>query len=367
MARPVADGGLMRASTLLAVGVAGAVAVAAVVSGVRSSGDDSPAATTAVAATTAATTTTEEIPVGDLRRLPQPAAGAYAGHLVVFDALTCQPLRIVLPAVTKAASEAPPICNIWPSPGGKAFARTGPPELVEVHVAAPLETAGTDAGVTFAPGARDGALTITDDGTVAVCDGARVRVSLGGRVQTLLAFTPVEGVFDERCVTGALGTRVVRLGDDRRTLVDVRTRQVVRRLAQPVLAPLAGLTSAPDGLVIAIDVADGTPQGVVYAADGTVAVPRRPVGAATRFRKLLLARGGGAVAILTSRGWQITSLRSGLTMTQPGGARVTDVAFSPAGDAVAATTDVGILFAAVPGLAPTALLPGTFQVVAWLP
>jgi hypothetical protein len=359
----------MRASTLLAVGVAGAVAAAAVVSGVRGNGGDSGAATTAAStpATTATTTTTaEEIPVGDLRRLPQPAAGAYAGHLVVFDSLTCQPLRIVLPTLTKEASAAPPICNIWPSPGGKAFARTGPPELEEVHVAAALETAGTDAGVTFAPGARDGALTITDDGTVAVCDGARVRVSRGGRVQTLLAFTPVEGVFDERCVTGALGTRVVRLGDDRKTLVDVRTRQVVRHLAEPLRAPLAGLTSAADGLVIAIDVADGTPQGVVYAADGTVAVPRRPVGAATRFRKLLLARGGGAVAILTGRGWQITSLRSGLTMAQPGGARVTDVAFSPAGDAVAATTEVGILFAAVPGLAPTALLPGTFQGVAWL-
>jgi hypothetical protein len=338
------------------------------VSGVRDSGGDSPAATTAAStpAATATATTTADIPVGDLRRLAQPAAGAYAGHLVVFDALTCQPLTIVLPTVAKEASEAPPICNIWPSPGAKAFALTGPPELEEVHVAATLETAGTDAGVTYAPGARDGALTITDDGTVAVCDGARVRVSRGGRVQTLLAFTPVEGVFDERCVTGALGARVVQLGADRSTLVDLRTRKVVRRLAEPVLAPLAGLTSAPDGLVIAIDVADGTPHGVVYAEDGTVAVPRRPVGAATRFRKLELARGGGAVAILTGRGWQITSLRSGLTMAQPGGARVTDVAFSPAGDAVAATTEVGILFAAVPGLAPTALLPGTFQGVVWL-
>jgi hypothetical protein len=361
----------MRASTVLAVGFAGIVAVAAIVSGVRGAGrggGDSPAATTSgTASASAVTTSTAAIPVGDLRRLPTPEAGAYAGLLVAFDALSCEPTRIVLATMTADASPGPPTCSIWPSPAGRRFARTGPPGLEEVLVATSPETAGADTGFSYAPGARNGALTVTDDGSVAICGGASVRVWHDGRTQTPLAFTPVDGVFEERCVTGALGTGVVRLGDDRRSLVDVRTRRVVRRLAEPVGVPLAGLISSPDGLVMALDITDGTPQGTVYAEDGSVVVPRLPLGNATRFRKLLLARGGGAVALLTARGWQITNLRTGLNITAPGGTRITDVAFSPDGASFVATTEVGILFAAVRGLAPTALLPGTFQAVVWLP
>ena len=76
VARPGA-GRLMRASTLLVVGFAGVVAVAAVVSGIRGSGDDDSPAATTVATTTASTsaapaTTAAGFPVGDLRRLAPP-------------------------------------------------------------------------------------------------------------------------------------------------------------------------------------------------------------------------------------------------------------------------------------------------------
>jgi hypothetical protein len=345
--------------------VAGVVAIAAVVSGVRSGGgDDSPAATDATAATI--TATAEAIPVGDLRRLPPPQPGTYAGSLVAFDALTCQPEWIDLATVTRRASPARPACNVWSSPGGTAFARTGPPELEEVRVAATPDTAGTDAGITYPAGPTHGALAITDDGTVAVCDGTSIHLSRAGRVQTLPALVPVDTQFADRCIIGALGARVIHLADNGGSFVDLATGRSVRRLAKPASMPLAGLASSPDGLVIAIDVLDGAPEGVVYGVDGNVVVPSTPVGDRTGYRKVLLSPGGRAVAVLTARGWQITSLESGASITAPGGARIIDVAFSPDGRAFAATTEAGILFAAVGNLAPASLLPGTFRAVAWL-
>ena len=361
----------MRASTLLVVGFAGVVAVAAVVSGIRGSGDDDSPAATTVATTTASTsaapaTTAAEFPVGDLRRLAPPAAGAYDGDLVLFDALSCEPTKIALAALTVEPTEAPTSCVVWTSPGGTAFAHVGPPNLEDVRVSSAPEDEGTDTGLTFFPGTRNGPLTVTDDGTVAVCDGESVRVSHDGRVQTLRTFTN-NGQFDERCITGALGASVIQLGADRRSLVDLRTRRVVRRLAERVHGPLVGLVASSDGLLMAIDINDGTPSGVVYAADGAVATARQPLGTSSRFRKLLLARGGGAIAMLTSRGWQVTNLTTGLNINAPGGAQITDVAFAEAGDKFAATTEVGVLLAAVPGLAPKALLPGRYQALLWLP
>lgn len=325
-----------------------------------------PATTVATTTATAPSPTAAEFPVGDLRRLPAPAPGTHDGDLVVFDALTCNPLQIDLATLAISPSTAPASCVVWSSPGGTAFAHVGPPNLEEVQVGAAPEEVGIDAHVSFAPGTRNGALTVTDDGTVAVCDGESVRVSHDGRVQTLRTFTS-DGQFDERCITGALGASVIQLRGDRRSLVDLLTRKVVRRLAEPVNRPLAGLVSSSDGLVMAIDIHDGTPSGVVYGPDGDVLVPRQPLGTSTRFRKLLLARGGGAIAMLTSRGWQVTNTKTGLNINAPGGAPITDVAFSAAGDEFAAATQVGILLAVVPGLAPKALLPGTYQALVWLP
>ncbi len=359
----------MRGSTLLVVGIAGVVVVAAVVSGVRGGGDDdSPAAPATVAVTTATApaTTASAFPVGDLRRLAPPDPGTYDGQLVLFDARSCEPAKLGLATLTDEETTAPPSCVVWSSPGGTAFAHVGAPNLEDVHVAPSPEDDGIDSRVTFSAGTRNGPLTVTDDGTVAVCDGSSVRVSHDGRVQTLRTFTN-DGQFDERCITGALGASVVQLGADRRSLVDLRTRQVVRRLTARVRAPLVGLVASSDGLVLAIDINEGTPSGVVYAVDGSVATSRQPLGTSSRFRKLLLARGGGAIAMLTSRGWQVTNLTTGLNINAPGGAQITDVAFAQAGDEFAATTQVGVLLAAVPGLEPKALLPGRFQALVWLP
>ena len=358
----------MRGSTLLAVGVAGVVVVAAVVSGIRGAGGgDSPVATTDATTTTAPPArTASEFPVGDLRRLAPPAPGTYDGDLVLFDALSCEPTKIVLATLADEPTPAPASCVVWSSPGGSAYAHVGPPNLEEVRVASSPEKDGTDAHLSFSPGTRNGPLTVTDDGTVAVCDGESVRVSRDGRVQTLRTFTS-DGQFDERCITGALGASVIQLSADRRSLVDLRTRRVVRRLAEPADGPLAGLVASADGLVMAIDINEGTPSGVLYGADGSVLVARQPLGTSSRFRKLLLARGGGAIAMLTSRGWQVTNLTTGLNINAPGGAQITDVAFSAAGDTFAATTEAGVLLAAVPGLAPKALLPGRYQALAWLP
>lgn len=360
----------MRGGSAVVVVIAGVVAAAAIVSGVRGVLNDDDGDPDAPAAPSGPTTPTDEapastaVPIGDLRRLPPPAAGDWSGRLMVFARPDCTPRQLDLAtlAATDLAGPAP-ACTVWPSPGAQALAST---QDEPVLVARPADGAAVLSGIDYAPGAH-GALTIADDGGVAACDGTRVRYARLGAARTVRSFTPVEGIFDERCITGAVGRRVVRLGGDRRSLVAVPGGQVVRRLAEAVERPVVAITSSPDGYVIVVDTADGTPRAVVFDPDGAVTVPRVAMGTGVRIRKILLSHGGGAVAILTSRSWEITNLATGLTLATPGGTRVTDVAFSPAGDALAAATDAGLLLADAPSLAPRALLPDPVQAVVWLP
>jgi hypothetical protein len=71
------------------------------------------------------------------------------------------------------------------------------------------------------------------------------------------------------------------------------------------------------------------------------------------------------VALQSSRGWDITSLTNGHALVSPGGARVTDVAFSPDATAVAETTDAGVVFADLPELTPRLFLDTPAKAVAW--
>ncbi len=359
----------MRISTVLVVGAAGIVAAAAIVSSVRGSGDDSSVAPSpGAAATTAPTTTRAAIPIGDVRRLPALAAGTYTGQIFGFTSNLCVVVAVDLTtlAVTGPGG-VPDACSIWVSPGNRALASRRPPPndgkpvlTTTEFTARPEET-----GLSYVPGRSPGALTVADDGAIAVCDGTSVRIARNGRVQTVRRFTPVDGVFEERCVTGAVGRRIVRLGDDRRSLVDVATHRVVRRLATAVPTPVAAITSSSDGLVLIADLADGPPQGTVYDESGRVVAARTPIGHGVSIRKLVLARDAGAVAVQSARGWEITNLLSKKTLVAPGGERVNDVAFSPDGDAVALATDNGVVFASVSSLTPTALLAEAYQAVAW--
>ena len=356
----------MRASTLLAVGVAGAVAVAAVVSGVRGGGSPD-AATTATAQTP--TATAPAFPVGDIRRLPELKAGSYPGRLLGFTANLCLVVVTGLAdfTVTKSASVRS-VCTIWPSPGLQAMAsRPPPPDDSAVFISPVIDGRSDESGLDYVPGRSSGALTVADDGAVAACDGTTVRLGRMGRVQTVRRFTPGDGLFDERCVTGAIGRRIVQLGDDRTSLVDVVTHRVVRRLATPIASPVVAITSSPDGFVLIADLADGPPQGTVFGSAGTVARERTGIGRGVSIRKLVLAKAGIAVAVQSSRGWEITNLLSHKRLIAPGGARVNDVAFSPDGDAVALATERGVVFANVSDLTPRALLPAVFRALAWLP
>ncbi len=82
-------------------------------------------------------------------------------------------------------------------------------------------------------------------------------------------------------------------------------------------------------------------------------------------RKVVLAKGAKAVALQSSRGWDITSLTNGHTLVSPGGARVTDVAFSPDATALAETTDAGVVFADLPELTPRLFLDTPARAVVW--
>jgi hypothetical protein len=207
-------------------------------------------------------------------------------------------------------------------------------------------------------------VTIADDGAVAVCDGSRVLLARGQRVRAVRTLDVSEGG-DEGCVTGAVGRRVVRLSGDRRRLVDVVTGRTVRRLAERARRPIRAIAASADGYVLIADAAGDTHTGTVYGPDGSVAVARRPIGRGRETNEVLLAKGGVAVALMTPDGWTVTSLVSGRTLTAPGNALITDVAFSPDATAVAAATPNGIVFADVPELTPRWFLQLPAVAVAW--
>jgi hypothetical protein len=98
-----------------------------------------------------------------------------------------------------------------------------------------------------------------------------------------------------------------------------------------------------------------------------VARPRTAIGRGVSIRRIVLSKGGIAVAVQSSRGWDITNLVSHKTLVAPGRAVVNDVAFSPDGDTVALATDRGVVFAKVSDLAPRALLPELYGALTWLP
>jgi hypothetical protein len=358
----------VKASTAIAVGAAAVVAVAAVASGLKSALGSSGSADTATTATATATggTTTAALPVGDVRRLPPLTAGEYEGRLVLYTGSDCRPVIVNLAHIESTSPSAmSAACSVWLSPGlTKLAASLPPPTEHEVMTATAVAGPPVPSGVDYDPG-NTGALTVTDDGAVATCDGSRVVLGRDGHVRAVRTFTPLDNGFDERCVTGAVGDAVVRLGDDRRSLVDAATGRIVRRLATPARASIIAIASSSDGLVLIADTEDGTPQGTVYGRDGRVAVRRQPIGRGVTVRKVVLGRAARAVALQSSRGWDITSLTNGHTLVSPGGARVTDVAFSPDATAVAETTDAGVVFADLPELTPRLFLDTPAKAVAW--
>src|SRR5262249_18193495 len=149
-------------------------------------------------------------------------------------------------------------------------------------------------------------VAIADDGTVATCVGSQVLRLRGRRVEVARAFRTGAGA-DERCVTGALGRRLVQLAADRRRLVALGSDRTVRRLAGPVPRPLVAIPASADGLIALVDRAGGAGHVTVYRPDGSLLIPRRPVEVAGRdlVVKGLLARGGGTLALATPDGWTV--------------------------------------------------------------
>ena len=331
-----------------------AAAVATAVNGVadRHAGSGaSRAATAAVPAASATTAPADTIPVGDVRRLPKPPTGALRGALLVFSQDHCLPAVVNLArVVTISNTNISTACQVWVSPGGTMLALLSHGEkLVTAPVIAGLPS---DTGLLYVA-LNPPLVTVADEGAVAECDGLRVLLSRAGRVRVMRTFAPVAGTTAERCVTGAIGATIVRLSADRRRLVDLATGQTTRRLSQPARRPIVAIAASSDGFVAIVDAADRAPAATVYGPGGKVTVARRPIGAAGgKVRKLLLAKGGVAVALGTTDGWAVTSLVNGRTLVSPGGAAVTDVAFSPDGTAVAETTLDGVVFAGLPDLMP---------------
>ncbi len=367
----------MKGSTLVTVGAVTLVTAAAVASGVRSlvdrhAGSAEPSAARAAATATATTPEppADTIPIGDVRRLPRLRQSELQGALLVYTGPRCRPVIIDLAGlgatIDNTMSSA---CTVRVSPSGTMLA-LGPPAGTAGSVLTARAIVGEtgDTGLQILPFTPpDRLVTIADGGGVAVCDGSNVFLARAGHVRAVRKFTSISGN-DERCVTGAIGPGVVRLSGDRRRLIDIVTGRTVRRLAQPARRPIRAIAASSDGYVLIADADnddDDAHQATVYGPDGNVAIARQPIGHGQETRKVVLAKGGVAVALETSDGWTITSLASGRTLTAPGNALVTDVAFSPDATAVAATTPNGIVFADVPELTPRWFLEFPALGVAW--
>lgn len=357
----------MHRSSLIVAGVVVAVAAAAVASAVHARGDHRDRAPARAAGSVAAVTTAaaaDRPPLGDVRRLPRPHAGDLLGALTAYAAGSCAPVVVDLARLrTTTVAGMQRACRLWPSPSGAMLA-LAPPATERVVTARAIDgTAHPTADDVFLP--FQPAVTVADDGTVALCTGTRVLRLHGRAVHVARSFRAGGPGTDERCVTGAVGRRLVQLAGDRRRLVELGSDRTVRRLARPVPRPLLAIATSSDGLVALVDGAGGR-HVAVYLPDGSVAVPRRPVPSARGLPvKVLLARGGGALALAAPDGWTVASLRNGRTLTAPGGELIYDVAFSPDGGMVAIATPSGIVVAAAQDLTPRWLIDLPAQGVGW--
>jgi hypothetical protein len=366
----------MNRSTLGVVGVVGVVVLAAAGTGLQSAlrghGSEpapdaaaAPPATTAPA-TTGPATTAEAIPVGDIRRLPRPRPGELHGALAVWSTGDCLPVAMHLDRlVSTTVGTMRSGCAVWTSPDDRRMALV-PYHAEQVVAARAFADRGGETGLRYTQFDPPN-VTVADDGSVASCDATHVRVARDGKVITVRSFFVSEAVNDERCTTGAVGASIVRLSADRRHLVDVVSGRTVRRLPRPVPPAVVAIASSADGYVAVADGADGPPSAVVYAPSGAVATARRRIGQPGAVGELVVAKGGTAVALGTANGWTVTNLRTGRTLTGPGGSLVLDVAFSPDGTMLAAATLTGIVFARVADLAPRWFLDFPSQAIGWFP
>jgi hypothetical protein len=338
------------------MGVVGLVAAAAVISsvtGARRHGGAPPAAAAATAATgPAATTVAGAVPVGDVRRLPKPRAGDLHGAVVAWSDPQCIPTVLSLDrlVIAKAASTLSPACYVWTSPDDGTLALAQPGDE-QVYRTRPIISRGRGTGLTFIPQFDPQLVTVADGGSVAVCDGSRVLLSRAAHGHVVRSFEASDAGVDERCITGALGTRIVRLGDDRRRLVDVASGRILRHLAQSVPRPVTAIATSSDGDVAVADGSGDGPGVTVFGPTGAVIHARHSLGRTGVANKLLLAKGGGGVAFETQEGWTITNLATGAALSKPGDALVWDVAFAPDGRTVALATPAGLLFASLSDLA----------------
>ncbi len=359
------SGGAVKRSSMAVVGAVGLVVVAALISSVAGARHHAGAAPAAASpATSDAPPST--IPIGDIRRLPPPKPGDLHGALVAWSNVQCRPVLLRLDRLVKTSAGAiSPACRVWTSPNDTMLALL-PAEIGRLYQARVTAGPTTSTDLFYVPQPPDPRfVTVADDGSMAVCSGAQVMIWRAGRTHIARSFRPPLTGIDERCVTGALGPDLVRLADDRRHLVDATTGRTLRRMAQPAPRPVVAIAASSDGDIAIADAADGAPTVTVFGPTGAVVHPRQPLGRTEAATKMVLARGGGAIAFQTRGGWTITSLESGHTMSSPGGAFLVDAAFAPDGRTVAAATPIGIVFAALPDLVPRWFLKLPTRAVGW--
>jgi hypothetical protein len=302
------------------------------------------------------------LPVGDPRRLPQPAPGELPGVLLTGSGI-CEPgiIDLASPGPPGQLALGAPACAVQRSPSGRFLATSTrfEPEGQPI-VVVDTTTGSTRTARHVGSGIGRGPTVVSDQGAVATCEFAGTVIDGPRRTRR---------VPGSECGRIAFGNRILALRDDRRTLIDSTTRRQVVRLAQRVRGELPVLATSRTGQLIAgfgFDKGAAFTFVTLYDRQGRVVTPRQQLTNAFRVRDVQLADDGRALALRSDAGWELFNLQTGDRLRLIGQAPITSASVSPDGTRFAVATPQAIVFVDAETLAPKLAIPAQVRGVSWL-
>lgn len=302
------------------------------------------------------------LPVGDPRRLRQPAPGELPG-LLMTGLEDCEPGIVDLadPGPPGRLALGAPACAVQRSPSGRFLATSiffepeGQPIAVVDTTTGSVRTARR-----VGSGIGRGPTVVSDQGAVATCEFAGTVVDGPRRTRR---------VPGSECGRIAFGNRILALRSDRRTLVDATNQRQVVKLAQRVRGELPVLATSRTGRLIAgfaFDKAAAFTFVTLYDRQGRVVTPRQQLTNAVRVRDVQLADDGRALALRSDAGWELFNLQRGDRLRLIGQAPITWATVSPDGSRFAVATPQAIVFVDAATLAPKLAIRAHVRGVWWL-
>jgi hypothetical protein len=351
---------MQRLATGAILVVAAGVVIAAIVASIAT---DRPATPAAAPARSPSPVTRPA--AGDVRDLPPPPPGALSGSFLLISP-GCTVQRYDLRTRQGRPVTGVGTCEGWFSPSGskavvveEPYAGPHSPLLrLDMTTGAPARM-GLETGTGY-----QGPPATADDGSALSCTDAGLTIEeASGRRAT----------HHELCPATVLGSRMVALSADERSIIDARTGQRLYPFDHPNRrgdAYFAGLVASPDGRrlgVVAFNNTAGLSQLTRIDTHTGRSRPPVPLAVFNRYIRLSLSNDGQLLAVLNEGGWEVWNLDRGRQFHRVGGEAVEDVAFSPDSRLIAVATKLGVVIMDGPTLAPRYLLPVLAHRLAWIP